>query len=131
VLEDEEAHAAVGTRHALGENGRPLLGIEVAAEGLFLSDVQKEALARHGLLVWGGLPDSPSVVRDKLLAHITANRGRVVLFGAAARSMFPQWFADPSPTSVARGSTIGYGDGTFPESSAFLLESLRDDLAGC
>ena len=96
---------------------------------LLLSDVRKEALARYGLLVWGGVPpESPSVVRDKLLAHITTNRGRVVLFGATARSMFPEWFAEQPPTSVAQGATIAYGDRTFPESSGFLLESLRDGL---
>jgi len=94
-----------------------------------LSDARKEALARYGLLVWGGVPpEAPSVVRDKLMWHITRNRGRVVLFGAAARSMFPEWFTDRPATRVAPGAAIAYGDQTLTESSDFLLEQLRDDL---
>ena len=96
---------------------------------LLLSDVRKEALVRYGLFVWGGIPpESPSVVRDKLLWHITNNHGRVVLFGAAARSMFPEWFADQLSASLVRGTAITYGDQTFCESSDFLLEPLRADL---
>ena len=96
---------------------------------LILSDVRMEALARYGLLVWGGVPpESPSLVRDKLLSHITTNQGRVVLFGAAARRLFPEWFVDRAPTTVARGAAIAYGNRKFTESSDFLLEPLRDDL---
>ena len=91
--------------------------------------MRKEALVRYGLFVWGGIPpESPSVVRDKLLWHITNNHGRVVLFGAAARSMFPEWFADQLSASLVRGTAITYGDQTFCESSDFLLEPLRADL---
>ena len=96
---------------------------------LLLSDVRQETFAVYGLLVWGGIPpESPSIVRDKLLWHITNNRGRVVLFGAAARSMFPEWFAGSPPASMVRGTAITYGDRTFTESSDFLLEPLRADL---
>ncbi|MEI8376538.1 MAG: hypothetical protein WCJ35_27285 [Planctomycetota bacterium] len=96
---------------------------------LLLSDVRKEAIAQYGLLVWGGIPpESPSIIREKLLSHITNNRGRVVLFGAAARSMFPEWFADQSPTFIVQGAAITYGDRTLTESADFLIEPLRVDL---
>ena len=96
---------------------------------LLLGDVRKEAFARYGLVIWGGIPpESPSVVRDKLLWHIANNRGRVVLFGAAARRMFPEWFADQPPASIVRGAAIAYGGRTFTEAADFLLEPLRADL---
>ena len=96
---------------------------------LLLSDVRKEALTRYGLLIWGGVPpESPSSVREKLLSHVKTNRGRVVVFGAAARSMFPELFADQAPTAVTPGATVTYGNRTFTESSDFLLESLREGL---
>ena len=96
---------------------------------LLLSDVRPEALTRYGLLIWGGVPPvSPSVARDKLLAHVMTNRGRVVLFGAAARSMFPELFADQAATLVPPGATITFGDRTFTEASDFMLEPLRDNL---
>lgn len=94
-----------------------------------LSDARKEVLARYGLLVWGGVPpESLSVVRDKVLWHLNTNRGRVVLFGAVARQVFPEWFADRSPTTVARGSVITCGTRTISESADFSLETLREDL---
>lgn len=94
-----------------------------------LSDVRKEALQRYGLLVWGGVPpESPSVVREKLLGHITENQGRVVLFGEAARSMFPEWFDDGPATVVAAGATVSYGGLSVSETSDFSLEHLRGGL---
>lgn len=96
---------------------------------LLLSDVRKEAFARYGLVIWGGIPpESPSVVRDKLLWYIGINRGRVVLFGAAARSLFPEWFAAQPPAAMARGAAITAGGRTFTEAADFLLEPLRADL---
>jgi len=92
---------------------------------LVRSDARTDVLARYGLLVWGGVPpESPSVVRDKLLGHLNTNRGRVVLFGAVARRVFPEWFADQPPTTVAQGSVITCGTRTFTESADFLLEPL-------
>jgi len=96
---------------------------------LLLSDVRKEAFAQYGLLIWGGIPpESPSIIRDKLLFHITNNRGRVVLFGATARSVFPEWFANREPSHIAKGATITYADRTFAESADFMFEPFRDDL---
>jgi hypothetical protein len=94
-----------------------------------LSDVRPAALPRYGLLVWGGVPpEAPAMVREKLLGHITQNQGRVVVFGAAARRMFPEWFTNSPATVVAAGATITYGQQTLTEASSFTLEHLRGDL---
>lgn len=94
-----------------------------------LSDVRPEALQRYGLLVWGGVPpEAPALVREKLLGHITQNQGRVILFGEAARRMFPEWFASNPTTVVAAGATITYGNETLTESADFSLEHLRGNL---
>lgn len=94
-----------------------------------LSDVRQAALQRYGLLVWGGVPpESPSVSRDKLLEYVNARQGRVVLFGSAARRMFPDWFDDRPASVVKPGAAITYGGDIIEETSDFLLENLRKDL---
>jgi len=93
-----------------------------------LSDVRQEALSRYGLVIWTGVPPSaPSMVREKLLRHIRENGGRVVLFGAAARSLFPEWFVNNQPEKIASGALAVYGGKTFTERSDFTLEKLRDE----
>ncbi len=92
-----------------------------------LSDVRQEAFSRYGLVIWTGVPPmAPSMVRDKLLRHITESRGRVVLFGATARSMFPEWFAKDKAEKIASGAQVVYGGKTFSETADFTLEKLRD-----
>ena len=92
-----------------------------------LSDVRQEALSRYGLVIWTGVPPmAPSMVREKLLGHIRENGGRVVLFGAAARSMFPEWFTNDQPEKIDSGAQVLYGGKTFTEKSDFTLEKLRD-----
>jgi hypothetical protein len=94
-----------------------------------LSDVRKEALTRYGLLVWGGVPpETPSLVRDKLMWHVKHNQGRVVLFGATARSIFPELFEVSPAQLIGQGANVTYGSQTLTESSDFLLEPLRQDL---
>jgi hypothetical protein len=94
-----------------------------------LSDARPVALQRYGLLIWGGVPpEAPSMVREKLLNYINAGGGRVVLFGAAARSMFPDWFQDRPATVVKPGSKVSYAGRSITEPSDFLLENLRDGL---
>ena len=92
-----------------------------------LSDVRQQALSRYGLLVWTGVPPiAPSMVRDKLLMHVKDNGGRVVLFGAVARSMFPEWFTNKPAEKIASRAQIVYGGKTFTETSDFTLEMLKD-----
>ncbi|MEX1049743.1 MAG: hypothetical protein WED15_09455 [Akkermansiaceae bacterium] len=94
-----------------------------------LSDARHVALDRYGLLIWGGVPpEAPSMVREKLFKYINAGKGRVVLFGAAARSMFPDWFQDRPPTCVNAGTTVSYAGISITETSDFLLENLRAEL---
>lgn len=95
---------------------------------LLLSDVRQEGLAPYGLLIWGGVPpESPSLVRDKLFAYLANRQGRVVLFGTAARRLFPEWFVDAAPVAVPAGTTIRYGGRALTESADFLRERLRPD----
>ena len=92
-----------------------------------LSDVRQEALLRYGLVIWTGAPPmAPSMVRDKLLRQLGENGGRVVLFGAAVRSMFPEWFAHDPAEKIASGAQVAYGGKTFSETADFTLEHLRD-----
>ena len=92
-----------------------------------LSDVRQEALSRYGIVIWTGVPPmAPSMVRDKLLGHIRENGGRVVLFGATARSMFPEWFEQDKAEKIASGAQVVYGGKTFTETADFTLEKLRD-----
>ena len=92
-----------------------------------LSDVRQEALSRYGLVIWTGVPPlAPLMVRDKLLKHISENGGRVVLFGAAARSMFPEWFQNDQAEKIASGARVVYGGKTFTETADFTLEKLKD-----
>ena len=94
-----------------------------------LSDARPVALQRYGLLIWGGVPpEAPSMVREKLLKYIDAGHGRVVLFGAAARRMFPAWFEDSPATVVNPGAVISHAGLSTTESSDFLLENLRVGL---
>lgn len=90
-----------------------------------LSNVREEALSRYRLLLWGGVPpEAPSVVREKLVRHISERQGRVVLFAAAARSLFPELFSNAAATTVAAGTPIAYGTNTFAEAASFTLEHL-------
>lgn len=99
-----------------------------ASVDFLLSDVRPEALPRYGLLVWTGVPPlAPSMVRSKLVRHVTENGGRVVLFGAAARSMFPEWFAEGQAEIVAPGASVTYRGAAFTETADFRLERLVDD----
>jgi len=94
-----------------------------------LSDARQEALPRYGLVIWTGVPPrAPSMVRSKLMRHVKENRGRVVLFGAAARSMFPEWFATDKAEKVAPGAKVVYRGETLTETADFMLEKLRSDL---
>lgn len=94
-----------------------------------LSDARQVALQRHGLLIWGGVrPESPSMVREKLLKFIDDDHGRVILFGATARSMFPDWFEGSSATVVNPGAVVSYAGLPITETADFLLENLRGDL---
>ncbi len=94
-----------------------------------MSDVRPEALQRYGLLVWGGVPpEAPSMVRKKLMSYLNESKGRVVLFGAAARGMFPEWFEETPPTVVGPGAVVSYGGLTMTETSDFSLEHLRTGL---
>ena len=93
-----------------------------------LSDARQEAFARYGLVIWTGVPPlAPSMVGSKLIRHVKENGGRVVLFGAAARSMFPEWFAKDKAEKIAPGARVTYRGKTFAERADFLLEKLRDD----
>jgi hypothetical protein len=94
-----------------------------------LSDVRQEALPRYGLVIWTGVPPlAPSMVRNKLVRHVKENGGRVVLFGAAARSMFPEWFATDKAEKLAPGTKVAYRGETLTETADFMLEKLRTDL---
>lgn len=94
-----------------------------------LSDVRQEAFSRYGLVIWTGVPPmAPSMVRDKLLGHIRENGGRVVLFGAAARSMFPEWFQNDQAEKIASGAHVVHGGKTFTETADFTLEKLKDGV---
>ncbi len=94
-----------------------------------LSDARQEALSRYGLVIWTGVaPLAPSMVRDKLMRHVKGNGGRVVLFGAAARSMFPEWFATGKADKIAPGAKVAYRGETLTETADFMLEKLRTDL---
>ena len=94
-----------------------------------LSDARQVALQRYGLLIWGGVPpQAPSMVREKLLKFIDADHGRVVLFGAAARSMFPEWFQTSPASVITPGAAVTYAGISTTESSPFQLEQLRDGL---
>jgi hypothetical protein len=96
---------------------------------LLLSDARQEALPRYGLVIWTGVPPLvPSMVRSKLKRHVKENGGRVVLFGAAARSMFPEWFATAKAEKVPPGSKVAYRNETLTETADFMLENLRTDL---
>ncbi len=92
-----------------------------------LSDVRPEALPRYGLVIWTGVPPlAPALVREKLARYRKANGGRVVLFGAAARSLFPEWFAADKAEVLAPGAEVVYRGKSFAETAAFTLERLRD-----
>ena len=94
-----------------------------------LSDARQEALPRYGLVIWTGVPPlAPSMVGSKLMRQVKENGGRVVLFGAAARSMFPEWFAKDKAERVAPGASVAYRGKNFSEPADFMLEKLKDDL---
>ena len=94
-----------------------------------LSDVRPEALSRYGLVIWTGVaPVSPSVVREKLVRQIRENGGRAVLFGAAARSLFPEWFAPGPAEMIPAGAPVVYRGKTVTESADFTVQKLRDGL---
>lgn len=94
-----------------------------------LSDARPEALSRYGLVIWTGVPPlAPSMVRDKLLRHLGENGGRVVLFGEASRSLFPECFAGDKAEKIAAGAQVAYRGQTFTETAGFVLEKLRDDV---
>ncbi|MEI6534605.1 MAG: hypothetical protein WCN98_04630 [Verrucomicrobiaceae bacterium] len=93
-----------------------------------LSDARQEALSRYGLIIWTGVPPlAPSMVRDKLMRHMKENGGRAVLFGAAARNMFPEWFAKDKAERIAPGAKVAYRGETLTETADFMLEKLSDD----
>ncbi|MEM1223775.1 MAG: hypothetical protein AAGH40_13555, partial [Verrucomicrobiota bacterium] len=90
-----------------------------------MSNVRDEALSRYDLLIWGGIPpESPSVVREKLLRHIDERNGRVILFASAARRMFPELFSNNASVRIPAESLITYGDSSFTERSDWTLYEL-------
>ncbi len=88
------------------------------------SDAQPAALQRYGLIVWAGVPPAaPRMCRDKLQSYIAANGGRVLLFGAAAKAMFPEWFSSSTQT-IGAGASVAYNGVNFTEPQSFTLNSL-------
>lgn len=115
----------------MGEDGAICATPYGESVDFLLSDVRPEALSRYGLVIWTGVPPlAPSMVREKLLNHMKASGGRIVLFGAAARSMFPGWFADGKSETVPAGATVAYRGKTCTETADFVLEKLREDAPG-
>ncbi len=89
-----------------------------------LSDARPEALKRYGLLVWAGVPPSaPAMVRDKLLDFIRDDHGRAVVFGTAARAMFPEHFA--GTREIGEGAKVEYNGSSFTEKAGFVIEELK------